>query len=174
MDYLEQTVRILDEQKRQKDNAKYKIFSSVFLVSVIFGLFSLMSVFFSLFMSTSITMGLIGVVFFAAVAALTFFIKESCNIEYDYIIDSADKLLTVAKIKNLEKRKEVLNLKFSAFKRIEPYVEERVAVLQTKKLDFSLNGNERKYVLFAEQDGQIAIIFEPNEQLLNIIKKALS
>ena len=64
MDYLEQTVRILDEQKRQKDNAKYKIFSSVFLVSVIFGLFSLMSIFFSLFMSTSITMGLIGVVFF--------------------------------------------------------------------------------------------------------------
>lgn len=171
MAYLEQTIRILDEQKRQKDNAKYKLFSSVFLVSVIFALFSLLSIFFSLFTSTPITLGVIGLVFFAAGAAFAFFKKDSCNIEYDYIVD--DNLLTVAKIKNLERRKEVLNLNFSTFKRIEPYSKERVAALQAKKLDFSLNEEDRKYVLFAEQDGQIIIIFEPNEELLGIIKRAL-
>lgn len=171
MAYLEQTIRISDEQKRQKDNAKYKLFSSVFLVSVVFALFSLMSILFSLFMSTPITMGVIGIIFFAAVAAISFIQKEASNIEYDYIFD--DDTLTIAKIKNLEKRKEVLNLKVSDFKRIESYSKERVDALQAKKLDFSLNGDEKKYVLFAQHDGQVAIIFEPNEALLDLIKKEL-
>ncbi len=173
MDFLEQTVRITDEQARQKDKLKHSIFSSIFTASLAFALVSGISILFALFFPTPATLGIIGIIFFGALAAISYYIKDLSNIEYDYIVDGEDNTLTVAKIKNLEKRKDVLLIKFDAFKRIEPFSKERFASLEAKKLDFSLNEDDKKYILFAEQNGPLIIAFEPNENLLSLIRKAL-
>lgn len=173
MDFLEQTVRINDEQAQQKNKLKHSIFSAVFTFSLAFALVLAISILFSLIFSIPATLNVIGTILFGVIAAISYFIKDSCNIEYDYLVDGEDNTLTVAKIKNLEKRKEVLTIKFDAFKRIEPFSKERFDALQAKKLDFSLNGDDKKYILFAEQNGQLVIVLEPNEALLSLIRKAL-
>lgn len=173
MDFLEQTVRILDEQAQQKDKFKHSVFSAIFMIALVFALVSVISVLFALFASSSPLMSILGAAFFGALAAIAYFAKDNCNIEYDYIVDGEDNTLTVAKIKNLEKRKEVLTVKFDSFKRIEAYSKERFASLDSKKLDFSLNSDDKKYILFAEQNGPLVIVLEPNENLLALIRKAL-
>lgn len=173
MESLEQTVRRNDELAAQKDNLKFKIFSVTFIVSLVFVIISVMGMLLSNFNSAGLPSGIAGAVIFGITAVISFIFKDNARIEYDYIIDGEAETMTVAKIRNLEKRKEVLNIKVSSFKRIEAYSKERFDTIEAKKLDFSLNEGAKK-ILFAESNSEmIAICFEPNDSLLSIIEKVL-
>ena len=93
-------------------------------------------------------------------------------LEYDYIIE--DDTLIIAKIKNLNARKEVINLPVNALKRIEKYNKEKLQAMNIKVTNCSLNEDEKKYMLFYERGEQGVIIFEPKEDLLKLLTKELN
>lgn len=173
MDSCEQTVRRMDERLYAKDKMKYTI---CFILAVALGISALLSLFYAFYavaQGYGTVAGIFPPVLTLLIAAFFFFAKENALLEFDYIVEN--DALTFAKIKNLKARKELVTLPLSALKRLEPYTQERFHQLSAKKFDCTRNPDIRKYILLAEKGSeQLAIAFEPNMQLLQMLQKELN
>ncbi len=110
-------------------------------------------------------------VFNTLLSAILFLKKDDAVCEYDYIIEN--DTLSFVKIRNLSSRKELIALKPENLKRIMPFDENNFRQLQAKKINCTLN-KENRCILLAGSGGEnYAIAFEPKEELLAIIKKEL-
>ena len=173
MDRIEQTIRRKDENEQKKDNFRYKFFFAFAVVFSLSGISSLVVVFSSFINLTTVSaFDVISLVLAWALAAFFYIKKDDMKIEYDYIIE--DDHLIIAKIRNLTSRKEIINIPVSAFKRLDTYNENNFRELDAKKYNCSLNSDAERYVLHYERGERCAIVFEPNEELLKMIKKELN
>lgn len=173
MDRIEQTIRRKDTEKYDKDRAKYRV------CCIIAGIFGIAFVFFLISTFRMLGLGMklhifnaLPLLITAVGAIIPFVLKDNMLIEYDYIVE--DDTLTVAKIKNLTSRKEVLVLHVNAMKRIEKYNPQKYSELSMSKLNCTLNGDDEKYMLFYELNGNGVLLFEPNETLLKMLQKELN
>ena len=173
MDRFEQTIRRKDEQQQKKDKFKYKFFFAVAGIFCLNAIYSLITVFSVLGNpAKAITFfDVFPLILSIAIAIVCFLYKDEMILEYDYIIE--DDTLIIAKIKNLNARKEVVNLPTSALKRIEKYNKEKLNAMNVKITNCSLNEDEKKYMLFYDRGEQGAIIFEPKDELLKLLTKEL-
>jgi hypothetical protein len=173
MDRFEQTIRRNDTESFEKDRAKYRV---CFIIAIVFALgfiFFLSTTFQMLANGMKIQfMNVLPLLITAACAIGAFYYKDNMLIEYDYIVE--DDTVTVAKIKNLSSRKELLVLPITALKRIEKYHPTKYSEFDGKKLDCSLNGEDKKYMLFYEHGEKGILLFEPNESLLKMLEKELN
>jgi hypothetical protein len=175
MDRIEQTIRRKDENEQKKDNFRYKFFFALAVVFSLSGISSLVVVFSSFINLNGATVSafdVISLVLAWALAAFFYIKKDDMKIEYDYIIE--DDHLIIAKIRNLTSRKEIINIPVSAFKRLDTYNENNFRELDAKKYNCSLNEDAERYVLHYERGERCAVAFEPNEELLKMIKKELN
>ena len=173
MDRIEQTIRRKDENEQKKDNFRYKFFFAFAVVFSLSGISSLVVIFSSFMNLTTVSaFDVISLVLAWALAAFFYIKKDDMKIEYDYIIE--DDHLIIAKIRNLTSRKEIINIPVSAFKRLDTYNENNFRELDAKKYNCSLNSDAERYVLHYERGERCAIVFEPNEELLKMIKKELN
>ncbi len=174
MDRIEQTIRRYDEEQQRKDRFKYNFLYALAAALSLFAIYSIITIFFVLGdQSKSITIfDVIPLIVSVAGTIICFLYKDEMLLEYDYIIE--DDTLIIAKIKNLNARKEVINLPVNALKRIEKYSAHRLDGLNIKITNCSLNEDERKYMLFYERGEQGVIIFEPKEDLLKLLNKELN
>ena len=173
MDRIEQTIRRKDENEQKKDNFRYKFFFAFAVVFSLSGISSLVVIFSSFINLTTVSaFDVISLVLAWALAAFFYIKKDDMKIEYDYIIE--DDHLIIAKIRNLTSRKEIINIPVSAFKRLDTYNENNFRELDAKKYNCSLNSDAERYVLHYERGERCAIVFEPNEELLKMIKKELN
>ncbi len=173
MDRIEQTIRLRDEEKQKKVKFKYNLFVALAVAMSLVAVYFLMSLFMILGRQ-DIQFSVFDLIPLAVSLVLTFVFlnkKDTLLIEYDYIVE--DDQFIIAKIKNLKARKEVVNIPVSAFKRIDNYNPLNFKELEAKKLDCSLNDDAEKYVLTYERGERCAVVFEPNEALLEMIKKEL-
>ncbi len=173
MDSMEQTVRRMDQKLYEKDKLEYYIFLALFISLSFYAFFSLFQAFYIIAQGYGSAANLIPSLVSFLLAGIFFFIKDNMLLEFDYIVEN--NTLIFAKIKNLKARKELAVLPISTIKRIEPYTKERFLQLQAKKINCTLNQDVRKYILLAEKSGeQIAIAFEPNLNLLQLLQKELN
>lgn len=174
MDRIEQTVRRRDFEEQKKDKFKYNLLMALAAGFSLFAIYSLITAF-MIFANPEMSVTVFDVlplILSVALTVICFNKKDDMIIEYDYIVE--DDVFTVAKIKNLKSRKEVVNVPVSSFKRIDAYNEEGFKTLDMKKLNCSLNKDAEKYVLTFERGERCAVVFEPNEDLLKMIKKELN
>ena len=174
MDRIEQTIRRRDNELQKKDKFKYNLMMALAAGFSLFAVYSLITAF-MIFANPEARVTLFDVLPLIVSVLLTivcFTKKDDMIVEYDYIVE--DDVFVIAKIKNLKARKEVVNVPVSAFKRIDPYNKENFKNLDVKKLDCSLNEDSEKYVLTFERGEKCAVVFEPNEELLKMIKKELN
>ena len=158
---------------KKKDNFRYKFFFAFAVVFSLSGISSLVVIFSSFINLTTVSaFDVISLVLAWALAAFFYIKKDDMKIEYDYIIE--DDHLIIAKIRNLTSRKEIINIPVSAFKRLDTYNENNFRELDAKKYNCSLNSDAERYVLHYERGERCAIVFEPNEELLKMIKKELN
>ncbi len=174
MDRFEQTIRRKNEEQQKKDKFKYNF---LFALAVVFGLnaiYSLITIFSVLGdPSKAITLfDVLPLIISIVVAIVCFLYKDEMLLEYDYIIE--DDTLIIAKIKNLNARKEVVNLPINSLKRIEKYNKEKLNAMNVKITNCSLNEDENKYMLFYDRGEQGAIVFEPKDELLKLLSKELN
>lgn len=174
MDRIEQTIRRNSEEQQKKDKFKYNFLYALAAALSLFAIYSLITVFFVLGDSAnSITLfDIIPLIVSAVGTIVCFLYKDEMLLEYDYIIE--DDTLIIAKIKNLNARKEVINLPINALKRIEKYNKEKLSAINIKVTNCSLNEDEKKYMLFYERGEQGVIVFEPKEDLLKLLTKELN
>lgn len=174
MDRIEQTIRLKDETKQKKAKFKYNFLMALAAAFSLFAIYSLITAF-MIIATPSMTVALWDVLPLIVSVILTlicFNKKDDMIVEYDYIVE--DDIFVIAKIRNLKNRKEVVNVPVSAFKRIDPYNAENFKSLDIKKINCSLNDDAEKYVLTFERGERCAVVFEPNEELLKMIKKELN
>ncbi len=173
MERIEQTIRRNDEKASNTDKVKYRLLFALSIATAVYAFFGLIALIVSLSSGGNTSpISIITVLICGILAAIFFTKKDDMILEYDYIVE--DDVLTVSKIKNLKSRKDVLSVPVSSFKRIEPYSKERFSSLTQKKYDFSLNGDTEKLILFfTDGSSQAVLAFEPDETLLNAIKKEL-
>ncbi len=174
MDRIEQTIRRRDNELQKKDKFKYNLLMALAAGFSLFAVYSLITAF-MIFATPGMQVTVFDVLPLIISVILTiicFNKKDDMIVEYDYIVE--DDVFVIAKIKNLKTRKEVVNVPVSAFKRIDPYNAENFKNLDAKKLNCSLNADSEKYVLTYERGERCAVVFEPNEELLKMIKKELN
>lgn len=176
LDHLEMTVRRRDPAMQTKDTFRYHLLFAVsgalLLAAIVAFYTAVVSFLTAVDRSAALyTVFLPPLLLFAA-AAVCFFSKDNMRIEYDYSLE--DGKLIVAKIKNLSSRKEVLNLPLNQLKRIEPFSPERFAALSERKLNFTLNPDEPRHLLFCTADGTpTAVVLELNEAFQKALRKAI-
>jgi hypothetical protein len=174
MDRIEQTIRLKDETKQKKAKFKYNFIMALAAALSLFAIYSLITTF-MIIAAPSMTVTLwdvIPLIISVVLTLICFNKKDDMLVEYDYIVE--DDVFVIAKIKNLKARKEVIHVPVSAFKRIDEYNEENFRSLDIKKINCSLNDDANKYVLTFERGERCAVVFEPNEDLLKMIKKELN
>lgn len=174
MDRIEQTIRLRDEEKQKKAKFKYNFLMALAAALSLFAIYSLITTFMIIAnpMSGKVTVfDVLPLIISVILTFICFSKKDDMLIEYDYIVE--DDTFIIAKIKNLKSRKEVVNVPVSAFKRIDNYNAENFRSLQAKKMDCSLNDDAQKYVLTFDRGQRCAVVFEPNDELLEMIKKEL-
>ena len=174
MDRIEQTIRRKDFNEQKKDKFRYNLLMALAAGFSLFAVYSLITAF-MIFANPEMGVTVFDVLPLIISVALTiicFIKKDDMIIEYDYIVE--DDVFTIAKIKNLKNRREVVNTPVSSFKRIDAYNAKNFKSLNIKKLNCSLNADSEKYVLTFERGERCAVVFEPNEELLKMIKKELN
>ncbi len=174
MDRIEQTIRRKDEEQQKKDKFRYNFLfacAAAFSLIAIYSLVTLFMILSNPAMKPTF-FDVLPLIISSILTAICFTKKDDMIIEYDYVVE--DDRLIIAKIKNLKTRKEIINIPPSTFKRIDAYNEENFKSLEAKKFDCSLNNDSEKYVLTYEQGERCAVVFEPNEALLKMIKKELN
>lgn len=173
MDRIEQTVRRRSERDIAKDKLKYRICLILAIAFFSYGLVALCVTFTQISSSGNFSLArFLPVIITAGVGVICFLKKDGFLKEYDYTVE--DDVFTVAKILNLEKRKEVFSMNVRGFKRVESYSKERISSLNVKTLDFSLNGTEEKCILFVNDGSEEkALILEPNEKFYSEIQKEI-
>lgn len=174
MDRIEQTIRRNDFEEQKKDKFKYNLLMALAAGFSLFAVYCLITAF-MIFANPEMRITVFDVLPLIIAILLTvicFNKKDDMIIEFDYIIE--DDVFVIAKIKNLKNRKEVVNVPVSSFKRIDAYNAENFKSLDLKKFNCSLNANSEKYVLTFERGERYAVVFEPNEELLKMIKKELN
>ncbi len=173
MDRIEQTIRLRDEEKQKKVKFKYNFLMATAVAMSLISVYFITTIFMILG-NPEMSISLFDVIPLIVALILTFVClnkKDTLLIEYDYIVE--DDHFIIAKIKNLKARKEVVNVPVSSFKRIDGYNPDNFKELQAKKLNCSLNDDAEKYVLTYERGERCAVVFEPNDELLEMIKKEL-
>lgn len=174
MDRIEQTIRRKDEEQQKKDRFKYNFLFACAVALSLVAIYWLVSLF-MIIASPSLKATFFDVIPLVVSVILTvvcFLKKDDMLLEYDYIVE--DDRFIIAKIKNLNTRKEVINIPVSSFKRIDAFNQENFKSLDGKKYNCSLNEDSEKYVLIYEQGERCAVVFEPNDELLKMIKKELN
>lgn len=174
MDRIEQTIRRKDEEQQKKDRFKYNFLFACAVALSLVAIYWLVSLF-MIIASPSLKATFFDVIPLVVSVILTvvcFLKKDDMLLEYDYIVE--DDRFIIAKIKNLNTRKEVINIPASSFKRIDAFNQENFKSLDGKKYNCSLNEDSEKYVLIYEQGERCAVVFEPNDELLKMIKKELN
>ena len=172
MDRIEQTIRLRDEDKQKKAKLKYNLLMALAAAFSLISIYNLVTLFMIISTMQVQIFNIIPLVISAVLAFICFSKKDDMLIEYDYIVE--DDTFVIAKIKNLKARKEVVNVPVSSFKRIDKYNHDNFKELDAKKLNCALNNDSEKYVLTYERGERCAVVFEPNEELLNMIKKELN
>ena len=175
-DHLEMTVRRRDPAMQAKDTFRYHLLFALAGALLLFAIVAFYTAIVSFLTAADRSAALYAVflppLLLLAGAAVCFFTKDNMRIEYDYAVE--DGRLIVAKIKNLSSRKEILNLPLNQLKRIEPYTPERFAALSESKLDFTLNDDASKHLLFASVNGTPTVmIMELNEAFQKALRKAI-
>ena len=174
MDRIEQTIRRRDNELQKKDKFKYNLMMALAAGFSLFAIYSLITAF-MIFANAAMSVTIFDVLPLIVSVLLTiifFTKKDDMIVEYDYIVE--DDVFIIAKIKNLKSRKEIVNVPVSSFKRIDNYNAENFKSLDIKKINCSLNDDSEKYVLTFERGEKCAVVFEPNEELLQMIKKELN
>ena len=174
MDRIEQTIRRKDEEQQKKDRFKYNFLFACAAALSLVAIYWLVSLF-MIIATPSLKATFFDVIPLVVSVILTvvcFLKKDDMLLEYDYIVE--DDRFIIAKIKNLNTRKEVINIPVSSFKRIDAFNQENFKSLDGKKYNCSLNKDSEKYVLIYEQGERCAVVFEPNDELLKMIKKELN
>ena len=174
MDRIEQTIRRYNEEDQKKDKFKYNLLFALAAALSLFAIYSLITVFFVLGDSSKAITAydVIPLIVSAVGTVFCYLYKDEMMLEYDYIIE--DDTLIIAKIKNLNARKEVINIPVNALKRVEKYNKEKLQAINVKVTNCSLNEDESKYMLFYERGEQGVIVFEPKEDLLKLLTKELN
>ncbi len=173
MDRIEQTVRRRSERDIAKDKLKHRICHILAIALFTYALVALCVAFAQISSNGKFTFAqLVPILITAGAGVLCMLKKDGFLKEYDYTVE--DDEFTVAKILNLKARKEVFSVQVRNFKRIESYSTERFASLNCKKLDFSLNGDNEKHILFVQDGGEEkALVIEPNEKFYSEIQKEI-
>lgn len=170
MDRIEITVRREDENAQKKDKLKYNLFLVVALCFFAYAVFSLLMFFAAIAAQKAALTDLIPVIIPAAAGIIFLVLRENTLVEYDYLVE--DDVFKLAKIKNLQARKEIVSLPVSNFSRIEKYSRERFESLPEKKFSAVLNGEEKRYILFFTYNGtKCALQFEPTPKFIEEIKR---
>lgn len=120
--------------------------------------------------------GAADIVFWAGLTVLFYHLKDGAVIEYDY--EFSDGALRIARISNGEKRKELLCAECGKIESIAPLNTEdikRMAETGERKIkDYSLNDDGRKYcVLCSVKNEKLAVIWEPKQSLLRLIRREM-
>lgn len=170
MDRIEITVRREDENAQKKDKLKYNLFLVIALCFFAYAVFSLLMFFAAIAANEAAVADLIPVLIPAGAGAVFLILRQNALVEYDYLVE--DDEFKLAKIKNLQARKEIVSLPVSNFSRIEKYSRERFESLPEKKFSAVLNGEEKRYILFFTYNGtKCALQFEPTSKFIEEIKK---
>lgn len=170
MDRIEITVRREDENAQKRDKLKYNLFLVIALCFFAYALFSLLMFFAAIASQKAAVTDLIPVLITAGAGVVFFFLRQNALVEYDYLVE--DDVFKLAKIKNLQARKEIVAVPVNSFSRIEKYTPERFASLPEKKFSATLNGEEKQYILFFTHNGEkCALRFEPTVKFIGEIKK---
>ncbi len=108
-------------------------------------------------------------------AILTYFLYKRTEIEYEYIVSSGD--FSMNKIYGGRSRKELFNLKVSAFHTIAPYSEDAIkkessgAEMKTYTCISSPDALDIYYATFTKEDGKkCAVIFECPKKALTTLR----
>ena len=120
--------------------------------------------------------GAADIVFWAGLTVLFYHLKDGAVIEYDY--EFSDGALRIARISNGEKRKELLCAECGKIESIAPLNTEdikRMAETGERRIkDYSLNDDSRKYcVLCSVKNEKLAVIWEPKQSLLRLIRREM-
>ena len=106
-------------------------------------------------------------------AILTYFLYKRTQIEYEYIVNSGD--FSMNKIYGGLSRKELFNLKVSAFHTIAPYSEEAIkreangTEMKTYTCISSPDAMDIYYATFTQEEKKCAVIFEcPKKALASL------
>lgn len=170
MDRIEITVRKEDENAKKKDRIKYNLFFALALCFFFYAIFSFAMLITAIATNEAAATDIISVAVPAAAGIVFVVLRGNINIEYDYLVE--DDVFKLAKIKNLQSRKEILALPVRNFSRIEKYSPERFNSLPEKKYSAVLNGAEKRYILFFSYNGtRCALQFEPSGKFVEEIKK---
>lgn len=170
MDRIEITVRREDENAQKKDKLKYNLFLVIALCFFAYAVFSLLMFFASIAANEAAVADLIPVLIPAGAGAVFLLLRQNALVEYDYLVE--DDVFKLAKIKNLQARKEIVAVPVNSFSRIEKYTPERFASLPEKKFSAVLNGEEKRYILFFTYNGtKCALQFEPTPKFIEEIKR---
>lgn len=170
MDRVEITVRRENEYAQKKDRVKYNLLFAAALCFFAYAIISLLMFFAAIAAQKAALTDLIPVIIPAAAGIVFLILRENTLVEYDYLVE--DDVFKLAKIKNLQARKEIVALPVSNFLRIEKYSPERFNSLPEKKYSAVLNGEEKRYILFFTYNGtKCALQFEPTVKFVEEIKK---
>lgn len=109
----------------------------------------------------------------ALLCALFYTLAQTVRVEYDYTLTNG--ILDLAKILNEKKRKKIVSIDVKQILEMRPITDDGFQKYfndkKIKKVNIFLNrGEHLYYMIFVKDDAKIAIIFEPDKQLLQYMK----
>lgn len=152
-----------------KDKIKYAIWNGTFLVTALIALLALLLT----ILSGNYMVWLSIVVFAGLIAFFAYFKKSNAIIEYDYSF--YDNTITISRISNNSKRKDMISIKREEIVEIAPIRSNNFQryknVPGIKLKNFVLNNIDDSYYIYYQQGGGNGLVlWEPNEKLLKAIK----
>ena len=105
--------------------------------------------------------------------ALFYSLAQKVRVEYDYTLTNGT--LDIARITNEKKRKKIVSLDVTAILEMRPITDEGFQVYfedkEIKKANLFLNrGEHLYYMVFVKEEKKVAVVFEPDSQLLEYMK----
>lgn len=167
--FLEQVVR---KHKRTLNEAAYYV---SMVLMVLLGLLALLNI--NVLLAQFSIAGLIETVLTAGLAALLFFYRDRLRTEFEYSYTNGD--LDFAMVLNNQKRKNLGTLKMKgvdAFGKVNSQAFKRYVNMKDVKTDnwFLNREAELYFCYFQKESAKRLIIFEPNEDMVAMIKSGLN
>lgn len=109
----------------------------------------------------------------ALLCALFYFLAQRVKIEYDYTLTNST--LDIAKIMNGKTRKKLASVEVTSIIEMQPITADRFQKIfedkSIRKLNMFLNKGTHLYYMLIVKDGkQVALVFEPDQQLVEYMK----
>lgn len=169
MDYFYE--QIVVKKNKTVQDVLYAFATVIMVFSGIFGLITLQSLFYNFHVLV-----LINGILFAGIAVLLFLKKAEIKTEFEYTFTNGE--LDFAKVFNNEKRKNLGSMKVAkvdAFGKVNSNAFQRyITTPDLKKRNWFINRDaELYYFYFVKENTKNIIIFEPDNEMVNNIKKYL-